>query len=413
MDCERHPEQKAIGRCLECGKGICSQCVSETDQVLVCPGCFQKEIDRLAAALGAAHGKAPGQKKEKPPGGKKPKKGELPAAPVPAPPPVVPAAVEAPPVVPAVPPPGEALTGKPGGKAKKEKLPRAKREKPPKEKKRKKSEVPVAPEVTPPTFVTAGGETPPPSYEPAPPEVYPVEAEAAPLPVPPTFEGPVEPEYPPPPVYEEVPPAPEAPVYEPMPPQPGYEQPPDYEPPVQEPAIEGGYPEGFGEGVGMMERVRPEQVTAEEYLPTPEHQEILGEPGVEGVAPWGDTGEAAPVEQISEVTVASGEEVEIPGEEPPVEEAPAPESFEEPAPPPPPPFEGLPQVEKVEPAVEEEIVDVTGEEEYGVKVDDTEAPETPPGRQVETQEELHSFFFEDEIDKKGKDQKGDKGSFWE
>ncbi|MCJ7745250.1 MAG: hypothetical protein MUP40_03055, partial [Actinobacteria bacterium] len=199
-------------------------------------------------------------------------------------------------------------------------------------------------------------------------------------------------------VYEEAPPAPEVPAYE---------------PPSEEPPVEGGLPAGFDEGEGMMEQVRPEHVTGEEYLPSPEHQELLGQPRDEAVEPWEETGEASPAEQISEVTVAPGEETEVSGEDWPIEETPATEALGEPTPPPPPPFEGPARAEPVEPAVEEEVVDVSGEEEYGEKVDETESPEQPPGTRTGTQEELHSFFFEDEVDKKGKDQKRDKGPFWE
>jgi hypothetical protein len=63
--------------------------------------------------------------------------------------------------------------------------------------------------------------------------------------------------------------------------------------------------------------------------------------------------------------------------------------------------------------VEDVAGDVPGEEDYGAKVDRAESPEQPPGTQVGTEEELHSFFFEDGIDKKGKDQKGDEEPFWE
>jgi len=464
LDCERHPGQKTIGRCLECGKGICPQCVTDTDQVLVCPECFQKEIDQIAFAMEAARGKAPKARK--------PKKGELPVAPEVAPPPavkpqqaaslldVIPAAEQLPPpaeapsafVPPPGPPPVEEVTAKPRGKAGKEKPPRAKKEKPPREKKRKKGEAPVAPEVALPPLVPgmeaspatgaplsefgvpakpkgrAGKKKPPKARKEKPPKARKTKKGEMPVPtgvLPPTFMPtptgvPSEEEAPP--VYEEATPAPEVPAYEPMPPQPEYEQPPTYkppahEPPSEEPPVEGGLPAGFDEGEGMMEQVRPEHVTGEEYLPSPEHQELLGQPRDEAVEPWEETGEAAPVEQISEVTVAPGEEAEVSGEDWPIEETPATEALGEPTPPPPPPppspFEGPAQAEPVEPAVEEEVVDVSGEEEYGEKVDETESPEQPPGRRTGTQEELHSFFFEDEIDKKGKDQKRDKGSFWE
>lgn len=96
-------------------------------------------------------------------------------------------------------------------------------------------------------------------------------------------------------------------------------------------------PGGFGEGEGMMEKIRPESVTGEEYLPSPEHLEIMGEPRRGAGVPRGDAGEEAPVEQISEVTVAPGEEAEVPKEDWPVEEGPPSETLEKPTPPPPAP----------------------------------------------------------------------------
>jgi hypothetical protein len=328
------------------------------------------------------------------------------------------------------------VTAKPRGKARKEKPPRAKKEKPPREKKRKKGEAPVAPEVAPPPLVP-GMEVSPVIGAPLselgvpakpkgrarkekPPKARKTKKGEMPVPtgvMPSTTGVPSEEEAPP--VYEEATPAPGVPAYEPMPPQPEYEQPPTYKPPAhetpsEEPPVEGGLPEGFDEGEGMMEQVRPEHVTGEDYLPSPEHRELLGQPRDEAVEPWEETGEASPVEQISEVTVAPGEEAEVSRADWPIEETPATEALREPPPPPPPsPFEGPAQAEPVGPAVEEEAVDVSGEEEYGEKVDETESPDQPPGRRTETQEELHSFFFEDEIDNKGKDQKRDKGSFWE
>ncbi|MHB8895247.1 MAG: B-box zinc finger protein, partial [Candidatus Geothermincolia bacterium] len=59
MECERHPGQEAIGKCLECGKGICPQCIAETNDVLSCPACHQAEVARIAASMGTAVGKAP------------------------------------------------------------------------------------------------------------------------------------------------------------------------------------------------------------------------------------------------------------------------------------------------------------------------------------------------------------------
>jgi hypothetical protein len=44
VDCERHPGQQAIGKCLECGKGICTVCISETNDVLTCPACHEAEV---------------------------------------------------------------------------------------------------------------------------------------------------------------------------------------------------------------------------------------------------------------------------------------------------------------------------------------------------------------------------------
>jgi hypothetical protein len=385
MDCERHPGQEAIGQCLECGKGICPQCVVETNQVLICPECFQKEIDQIATAIGMAPGKAPKTRKEKPPKAGKPKKGEVPVA-LEAPPrafiqqpvtpllDVIPAEVQPPPPAEAPPmyapppetaaappgvpagPPVERMPVKPKGKAGKEKPPRVKKEKPPKARKEKPPKAGKSKK----SEITAQ----PPAFMP-PPTGMPSEEGALP-------------------VFEEA------------------------------PRVEEGSPAGFGEGEGMMEKIRPESVTGEEYLPSPEHLEIMGEPRRGPGVPWGDAGEEAPVEQISEVTVVPGEEAEVPKEDRPVEEGPASETLEKPTPPPPapPPFEGPAQAGTVEPTVEE-VVDVPGEEDYGVKADDTDPPEQPAGKRAGDQEELDSFFFEDKIDKTGKDQKEDEEPFWE
>jgi len=387
MDCERHPGQEAVGKCLECGKGICPQCVTETNQVLVCPECFQKRTDEIAAGMGTVGGKAPKARKEKPTKVGKPKKEELPAA-VEAPPAVVPQQAASlidvipaaeqplppdetppafiPPVVPTELPPVDKVPAGPKGKGRKEKPPRVKKEKPPKAKKEKtpkakkpkKKEKADLPGFAPTTFIAPGEEMPP-AFVPSPTGMPPEEEV--------------------PPVFEEAPAATEGPA-------------------------------GFDEGEGVMERVRPENVTPGDFVPSPEHQEIVGEPGREALAPEGDTGEAAPVEQISEVTVTSGEKAEVPKEGWQVEDAP--ETLEKPVPPPPapPPFEGP---AKAGPTVEDVAGDVPGEEDYGAKVDRAESPEQPPGTQVGTEEELHSFFFEDGIDKKGKDQKGDEEPFWE
>lgn len=386
MDCERHPGQEAIGQCLECGKGICPQCVIEADQVLICPECFQKEIDRIATAIGMAPGKALKTRKVKPPKAGRPKKGEVPVAPE-APPPAfiqqqpvaplldaVPAELEPPPPVEAPPmyapppetaaappgvpagPPVERMPVKPKGKAGKEKPPRVKKEKPPKARKEKPSKAGKSKK----SEITAQ----PPAFMPLPTGM-------------PSEEGA-------PPVFEEAPP------------------------------VEEGSPAGFGEGEGMMEKIRPESVTGEEYLPSPEHLEIMGEPRRGAGVPRGDAGEEAPVEQISEVTVAPGEEAEVSKEDWPVEEGPPSETLEKPTPPPPapPPFEGPAHAGTVEPTVEE-VVDVPVEGDYGVTADDADPPEQPPGKRAGDQEELNSFFFEDKTDKTGKDQKEGEEPFWE
>jgi len=438
MDCERHPGQEAIGQCLECGKGICPQCVTETDQVLICPECFQKEIDRIATAIGMAPGKAPKTRKVKPPKAGKPKKGEVPVAPE-APPAfiqqpvtplldVIPAEVQPPPPAEAPPmyapppetaaappgvpagPPVDRMPVKPKGKAGKEKPPRVKKEKPQKEKKGKKGEAAVAPAAALPPLVPGM-------------EVSPVEGVPARKPgVPAKPSGKAKKEKPPKARKEKPPKAGKSKKSEITAQPPAFMPPPtgmpseEGAPPVFEeaPPVEEGSPAGLGEGEGMMEKIRPESVTGEEYLPSPEHLEIMGEPRRGAGVPWGDVGVEAPVEQISEVTVAPGEEAEVPKEDWPVEEGPPSETLEKPTPPPPapPPFEGPAQAETVEPTVEE-VVDVPGEEDYGVKADDTDPPEQPPGKRAGDREELNSFFFEDKIDKTGKDQKEDEEPFWE
>ena len=67
LNCERHPDRRIVGRCLECGKGVCPECVAETGEVLRCPECFKKEVERIRAMMGAGAKKAPRAKREKAP----------------------------------------------------------------------------------------------------------------------------------------------------------------------------------------------------------------------------------------------------------------------------------------------------------------------------------------------------------
>ena len=114
MDCEKHPGQKTVSKCLECGEGICTVCVSETGDVLRCPECYQKDVARLAAMIGggeAKSSKAPREPKVKERKERKKRKAEaeeqatveefLPSEGVV---PVAPPALEAPPAPPQAPP---------------------------------------------------------------------------------------------------------------------------------------------------------------------------------------------------------------------------------------------------------------------------------------------------------------------
>ena len=58
LECERHKGERVIGKCLECGKGICPQCVNETGDVLRCPECHERELHELQARLAGAGAKA-------------------------------------------------------------------------------------------------------------------------------------------------------------------------------------------------------------------------------------------------------------------------------------------------------------------------------------------------------------------
>ncbi len=74
LNCERHPVQSTVGRCLECGRDICPDCISETGDVLRCPECFSREVERIREMMGAGVKKAPRTKPEKAP---KPSKGKV------------------------------------------------------------------------------------------------------------------------------------------------------------------------------------------------------------------------------------------------------------------------------------------------------------------------------------------------
>ncbi|PKQ27645.1 MAG: hypothetical protein CVT63_06925 [Candidatus Anoxymicrobium japonicum] len=59
MDCERHPGQETIGKCIECGKGICPMCIEESDDAAGCPTCHEARVARIAASMGASVEKVP------------------------------------------------------------------------------------------------------------------------------------------------------------------------------------------------------------------------------------------------------------------------------------------------------------------------------------------------------------------
>lgn len=67
LNCERHPGLSTVGRCLECGRDICPDCIAETGDVLRCPECFSREVERIREMMGAGAKKAPRTKREKAP----------------------------------------------------------------------------------------------------------------------------------------------------------------------------------------------------------------------------------------------------------------------------------------------------------------------------------------------------------
>ncbi|MBU4302603.1 MAG: hypothetical protein KKE56_07595, partial [Actinobacteria bacterium] len=350
-------------------------------------------------------------------------------------------------------------------RAKKDRPPKVKKEKPPKKarkpKKPRKGEAPAmpAPPAAPPAYEEA-----PPAYVEAPPTVAP------PPEAPPTFEAPAPPPAPPayeeaPPAFQEAPPAYKEPVipgpppaYEEPPPSeappaegaPETEAPPEYGPPEvaeftaqdEEPAevppweveappevapqpqapsvpltdVEAApvgaedFPGGFTEGDGMMEQVRPEHVTEEDYILPEEYQELMGRPEVPVAhdEPAGEV-EAVPEEAPTDVSVAPHEEPELgAGTEWPFDEAPAAEIEEQETSSP------LPAEEPPAPAaVPGEDIELEPEAEEGVTVEGEKGPGETPKQGSTSQEELHSFFFEGDVDKKGQEQKKDPDSFWD
>ena len=171
-----------------------------------------------------------------------------------------------------------------------------------------------------------------------------------------------------------------------------------------------GFPEGFTDGDGMMEQVRPEHVTADDYILPAEYQELMGEPDVPA-AHTEITGEEeiVPGEAPQDVTVAPHEEPELEaGTEWPFDEAPAAETGEQEAPPP------LPEAEPPTPAtLLGEGVEFEPEVEEGITVEAEESAGEAQKQGETSQEELNSFFFEENVDKKGQEKKEDPDSFWD
>jgi hypothetical protein len=184
-----------------------------------------------------------------------------------------------------------------------------------------------------------------------------------------------------------------------------------------------------------MEQVRPEHVTPEDYRLPAEYQELMGErPARVEETPDFEEPPQPPISETTEITVPPAGE---PAREPEGYDWP----FEEVPPPGEKPSEGAPpatdtgwggsltETDEVstagwdEPATTPppvtEDVDISGGDDFGVAIDEggTKPPPTPPRSDPETNhgasqdDELHSFFFEDDIVRKEKDEKRD--SFWE
>ena len=202
------------------------------------------------------------------------------------------------------------------------------------------------------------------------------------------------------------------------------EVPPAYAP---EPAPEEDKP---FETEAMMENVRPEVSNPDDFKLPPEFAELMGEPSDRALGATSTTTETAPAEPEAPAPPAQPEteshewpfEEAPPGELPPegqgwaggVEEEETPASWSAaaqpeavpaaeapaapPSPPPPPPL--APQ----------DITVPTGEDE-SITMDDGQA--LPPPPQPKASDDLNSFFFEEDVEKKEKDQKGDPDSFWE
>jgi|GEM_PF-3594379 len=66
MECPFHPQYESVASCVQCGKPICTVCVSETNQVLLCLDCHRARVNELSAVLEftPAQKKAARRKKE-------------------------------------------------------------------------------------------------------------------------------------------------------------------------------------------------------------------------------------------------------------------------------------------------------------------------------------------------------------
>lgn len=163
---------------------------------------------------------------------------------------------------------------------------------------------------------------------------------------------------------------------------------------------------------GIVEQVRPEAASPEDFRLPPEYQDLIGDRPVDAEAaheaPAVTEPAAAPAEETAhdwpfdEVPPAGGEP-----SAPPVTEAP-------------PAWEGGVSEERdsashswgtdeeaLAPEAQQDV-DLAGEEDEGVTVD-----EAPPAEAPKSGGDLNSFFFEDDVEKKGKEQKQDPDSFWE
>jgi len=181
----------------------------------------------------------------------------------------------------------------------------------------------------------------------------------------------------------------------------------------------------------MMENVRPEVSNPDDFKLPPEFAELMGEPSDRALGATPTTTEPAPAEPEAPAPPAQleTESHEWPFDEAPpgelapegqgwaggVEEEETPASWSAAAQP-----EAVPAAEAPAappslppppPAQAPQDITVPAGEDEPMTMDDGQA--LPPPPQPKASDDLNSFFFEEDVEKKEKDQKGDPDSFWE